>query len=190
MGLFLRNCTEFSRTFKVNQDGFYEVPIPSSHLGIRGVQARLLSPYRTVDMVGKCQRCYKRCWCTSVQPESNAIFFHIHGGGFIAQTSKSHVTYLTQWSKDTGIPILSIDYSLAPQAPYPRGLEEVFFAYNWMLQNFPSLGTSGKSILIGGDSAGGNLALGITYLCIKNSIRQPDNLLLIYPSLLVSIKNS
>ena len=63
-------------------------------------------PYRTVDMIGNCQACFNNCKCSTIQPESNAIFLHMHGGGFISQTSKSHQTYLIQWSKDTGIPIL------------------------------------------------------------------------------------
>ena len=53
-----------------------------------------------------------------------------------------------------------------------------------MLQNLASLGTNGKFILVGGDSAGGNFAMGLTYLCIKEGIRAPDNLVLMYPSLL------
>ena len=44
----------------------------------------------------------------------------MHGGGFIAQTSKSHQSYLRQWSRNLNMPIFSVDYSLAPQAPFPR----------------------------------------------------------------------
>ena len=65
-----------------------------------------------------------------------------------------------------------------------RALEEIFFAYNWMLQNFPALGTSGKFILVGGDSAGGNFSVGLTLMCMKNGIRLPDSLILMYPALL------
>jgi len=82
------------------------------------------------------------------------------------------------------MPIFSVDYSLAPQAPFPRALEEIFFAYNWMLQNFPALGTSGKFILVGGDSAGGNFSASLTLMCMKNGIRLPDSLILMYPALL------
>ena len=96
-----------------------DVPIPSSHVGQKPVRARLLSPFRTVDMIGNCKSCFQICSC-KVQPSSDAIFFHMHGGGFIAQTSKSHQSYLRQWSRNLGLPILSVDYSLAPQAPYLR----------------------------------------------------------------------
>lgn len=50
--------------------------------------------------------------------------------------------YLKSWSQDLGVPILSVDYSLAPDAPFPRALEECFYAYCWALRNHHLLGTS------------------------------------------------
>lgn len=50
--------------------------------------------------------------------------------------------YLKSWSQDLGVPILSVDYSLAPEAPFPRALEECFYAYCWALRNHHLLGTS------------------------------------------------
>ena len=52
------------------------------------------------------------------------------------------------------MPILSINYALAPELPYPRALEECFFAYVWALNNLEKLGTIGKHIALVGDSAG------------------------------------
>ena len=43
-----------------------------------------------------------------------------------------------------------------------------------MLQNFPALGTNGKFILVGGDSAGGNFSAGLTLMCMQNDIRLPE----------------
>lgn len=48
--------------------------------------------------------------------------------------------YLRHWAHDLNVPILSVDYSLAPAAPFPRALEEVFFAYAWALKNADKLG--------------------------------------------------
>ncbi len=166
------------------EDGtMLDVPIPSCYIGVKPIHARLISPYRTVDMMGDCMSCIRRCQC-EVQPKSRAIFFHLHGGGFIAQTSKSHETYLRKWSRDNGVPILSVDYSLAPEAPYPRALEEIFYAYCWMQRNLDVLGTTGEFVLIGGDSAGGNFSAGITIKCLTLGLRAPDAMLLMYPSLL------
>ena len=48
--------------------------------------------------------------------------------------------YLRQWSLQLDVPIVSIDYSLAPEAPFPRALEECVMAYAWMLLNMEQLG--------------------------------------------------
>lgn len=48
--------------------------------------------------------------------------------------------YLRQWSYELDVPIVSIDYSLAPEAPFPRALEECTMAYSWILQNLELLG--------------------------------------------------
>lgn len=62
--------------------------------------------------------------------------------------------YLRYWAKELKIPILSIDYSLAPDAPYPQALNEIYFAYVWALNNLHKLGTTGAKICFSGDSAG------------------------------------
>ena len=78
------------------------------------------------------------------------------------------------------VPILSIDYSFAPEAPFPRALEEVFYAYCWALNNPEMLGSTGENIVFVGDSAGGNLATACTIKCIEMGIRKPKGLLNIY----------
>lgn len=61
----------------------------------------------------------------------------------MAQSSKSHECYLRHWAKEVQVPILSIDYSLAPEAPYPRAHEEVTYVYAWVLKNYHLLGSTG-----------------------------------------------
>lgn len=48
--------------------------------------------------------------------------------------------YLRNWSKELSVPVLSVDYSLSPEAPFPRALEECFYAYCWALNNSHLLG--------------------------------------------------
>ncbi|XP_059082509.1 hormone-sensitive lipase-like [Tigriopus californicus] len=172
------------------QGAAFQVPVPKSHLGPgKAVQVRLISPFRSEGMIGKCSNCVPNVWPGSncscqITPESDAIFLHLHGGGFVSQTSKSHEPYLKAWAKTLGIPILSVDYSLAPEAPFPRAVEEVLFAYCWMRNNFKLLGTTGRKVIIGGDSAGGNLSVGLILQCIQLSLPKPDHLVAFYPSLL------
>lgn len=82
---------------------------------------------------------------------SDVLVIHCHGGGFVAQTSKSHEVYLKRWAFSLEVPLLSIDYSHAPQAPFPRALEEVVYAYAWALKHSTTLlgSTAKKVIFIG-----------------------------------------
>lgn len=126
----------------------------------------------------------------SALPESNALIFHCHGGGFVAQSSKSHELYLRDWAVSLKVPILSIDYSLAPDAPFPRAVEEVFYAYCWAIKNANFLGTTAEKIVLCGDSAGANLCLTIAIKCIELGIKKPDGIFLAYCPVRVSFDPS
>ena len=134
----------------VNTITYFKVPVPKSHVKRKWVSVRLIADYRTKEMLGSCG-CTTRLTCNCVYPElKDTVIFHVHGGGFISQTSKSHLDYLHQWAKQLSVPILTVDYSLAPEAAYPRALEEVFYCYCWMLNNFNKIGTTGKRIIFAG----------------------------------------
>lgn len=104
----------------------------------------------------------------------------MHGGGWAAQTSRSHELYLRQWAKEINSPILSIDYSLAPEAPFPRAIEEIFYAYCWALENLSLLGTTGERIVFAGDSAGSNLITSLIVKLIDEGIPLPHGIVNIY----------
>ena len=110
------------------------------------------------------------------------LLLHIHGGGFVAQSPKSHEVYLRNWAKELRLPILSIDYSLAPEAWFPRAVDECFHVYMWALQHRAELG-AGRSggIVIAGDSAGGNLAVAVALKAVMSGVRIPDGVVCAYP---------
>jgi len=87
----------------------------------------------------------------------------------VSQTSRSHEIYLRNWTVTLGVPILSIDYSLAPEAPYPRALEEVLYAYAWALKHANTLlgSTARKVILVGKTKI--NLSLYVSFCRLINS---------------------
>lgn len=125
---------------------------------------------------------------------SDLLIIWVHGGGFVSQTTVSHEGYLKEIAVELDAPILSIDYSLIP---FPRALEEIFYTYCWALENTEFLGSTGKKIIMMGDSAGSNLACGCIIKCIEAGIRIPDQLVNFYgffyvefsvsPSRLVSV---
>ncbi|XP_061597569.1 hormone-sensitive lipase-like [Cololabis saira] len=120
------------------------------------------------------------------QPRSPWLLIHFHGGGFVAQTSRSHEHYLRSWSKELGVPILSVDYSLSPEAPFPRALEECFYAYSWALNNCHLLGSTAERVCLAGDSAGGNLCITVSMRALAYGIRVPDGIMAAYPATLLT----
>lgn len=120
------------------------------------------------------------------QPLSPWLLIHYHGGGFVAQTSKSHENYLRIWSKELSVPILSIDYSLSPEAPFPRALEECFYSYCWALKNCHLLGSTAERVCLAGDSAGGNLCITVSMKAISCGVRVPDGIMAAYPATLLT----
>lgn len=163
------------------QDGtVIDIPIPSAHIGTKALQVRLMSSLARENMVG-----VPKNNKTPLAGKSRGLIVHCHGGGFVAQSSRSHEIYLREWTQQLEIPILSVDYSLAPDAPFPRALEEVFYAYCWAVNHCELLGTTGENIILAGDSAGGNLCTGVAMKCIEYGMRPPNGIFLAYVPLLV-----
>ncbi|KAL3211360.1 hypothetical protein MRX96_036463 [Rhipicephalus microplus] len=123
---------------------------------------------------------------SDVLPPSHGLILHFHGGGFIAQSAESHEIYLKDWARLVNVPILSVDYSLSPESPYPRALEEVTFVYGWVLNNCHKLGWTGERICLAGDSAGGNLCLALSLKMIQLQLRRPDAMFCAYTPVMLN----
>jgi acetyl esterase/lipase len=70
---------------------------------------------------------------SSTLTSPNTLVVHFHGGGFIAMSSYSHQEYTRKWAQQTGYAILSVDYRLARDDPYPASFLDCWDAYNWAL---------------------------------------------------------
>ncbi len=107
---------------------------------------------------------------------------YIHGGGFVfGDLDSEHDRCLTYLSH-ANIVIVSVDYRLAPEHPYPAALEDCFDALRWLIDKAGELGVDPKRIGIGGASAGGALAAGLALRCRDEGIAVAAQLL-IYPAL-------
>ena len=106
------------------------------------------------------------CCGGSGNPKKNIdtpIILHIHGGGFISMSPDSHSYYCRVWANQLNIPVFSIDYRLAPAHPFPAANDDVWQVYHWIAKYAKRhLGLNVTKIILAGDSAGGNLALGLT----------------------------
>ena len=73
------------------------------------------------------------------------------GGGMSTCTPLSHLGYLKQWSKELNLPIVSVEYSLAPEFKHPTALNEISKVYKWLLTNSHQIGLKNDKIIVGGD---------------------------------------
>lgn len=119
---------------------------------------------------------------------ATALIVHFHGGGFISQSSGGHLVYLKEWAADVpDAVILSVDYRLAPENPYPAALDDCLYAYQWALENTTILGTKAERVVLCGDSAGGNLAVAVALKAQTYGLRAADGIALAYPALYVNV---
>ena len=114
----------------------------------------------------------------------NKVIIHVHGGGFISMSTESHQVYTNVWARDLQVPVYSVDYRLAPEFPFPAGLDDVWQAFHWILTHGEDeLNLDPVSYVLVGDSAGGNLVLALTYKILQSNLRPPSGIVLAYPAL-------
>jgi acetyl esterase len=90
------------------------------------------------------------------------VFFH--GGGWVVGSLNSHDAVCRSLANQSGHAVLSVGYRLAPEDPFPAGLEDCIRATLWAHQNADEIGIDPTRIAVGGDSAGGNLAAVVAQL--------------------------
>ncbi|RNL66069.1 alpha/beta hydrolase [Nocardioides marmoriginsengisoli] len=82
----------------------------------------------------------------------------IHGGGMALGDLDSHDGACRHLAELAGVQVLSIDYRLAPEHPFPAAVEDCFAAYQWLVKNADALNADPERLAVGGDSAGGLLS--------------------------------
>ncbi len=86
------------------------------------------------------------------------LLVYLHGGGWVIGDLESHDNVCRALANGSGHAVLSVDYRLAPEHPFPAPLEDCVTALTWAHENAASLGCRADRLAIGGDSAGANLA--------------------------------
>ncbi|CUY20330.1 Lipase 2 [Serratia marcescens] len=106
-----------------------------------------------------------------------------HGGGWCLGSLALYDRPCQALANATGRVILSVDYRLAPESPFPQPLEDVYRALCWVAQQAPQLGIDAKRLAVGGDSAGGNLVAAVALLARDRGGPHIERQLLLYPAL-------
>ena len=89
---------------------------------------------------------------------------YIHGGGFVAGSLELYDADCRRIAAEVGAVVFSVDYRLAPEHPFPAGLEDCYATLVWLADQAGELGVDPDRIAVGGESAGGGLAAGVALL--------------------------
>ena len=119
------------------------------------------------------------------RPRGNDIqlpcLIYMHGGGWIIGDLDSHDEVCVDIALDGDCQVISLDYGLSPENKFPKALYQCHEIFNEVFENADAFNIDKKRLSIGGDSAGGNLALSTTLLMMKNGSPLPLYQFLIYP---------
>ena len=112
-------------------------------------------------------------------PVPTVVFFH--GGGFVIGDLETHDDHTRLLCHQAGVAVLSIDYRLAPEHPFPAAYDDCLAATVWAIEHIDQLGGDANRVGVAGDSAGGNLAAAVALSARDAGITLKAQLLL-YPA--------
>jgi acetyl esterase len=115
--------------------------------------------------------------------ESAAVLVYHHGGGHTIGSLASHDGVCRRLARGSGCVVVSVDYRLGPEHPFPAAIEDAAAAFEWVEENAAGLGWDPSRLAVGGDSAGGNLTAVICHRRRDAGRPQPALQLLIYPAM-------
>ena len=117
-------------------------------------------------------------------PEGHAPFpvlVYFHGGGWVIGSLETHDGLCRHLANAAGAVVVSVDYRLAPEHPFPASGEDAYAATRWVAANAAVIGGDAKRIAVGGDSAGGNLAAVVSLMARDRGGPPLVFQLLVYP---------
>ncbi|WP_435592948.1 alpha/beta hydrolase [Nocardia sp. bgisy118] len=109
------------------------------------------------------------------------VFFH--GGGYVLGDVNTHDEPCRMLCRYAEVQVLSVDYRLAPEHPFPAGVDDALAAFRWAVAHASALGADPERIAVGGDSAGATLCAAIAQVTTREGGPVPALQLLLYPSI-------
>lgn len=122
-------------------------------------------------------------WYRQPSSDSRAAVLYLHGGGMIVGSVHIFDGPVSRYVARTGVPMLSLQYRLAPEHPHPTPVEDAYAGLAWLAGHAAELGIDPARIAVMGDSAGGGLAAGVAILSRDRKGPAVARQLLIYPML-------
>ncbi len=126
----------------------------------------------------------RRIFCRLYRPRADRalpVLVYFHGGGWVWASVDTHDRLAREYAAGAGVAVLSVDYALSPEAKFPQALEECAAVVRHLARHGADWGLDPSRILLGGDSAGGNLALAAALLLRDTGGPRPCGVLATYP---------
>lgn len=113
---------------------------------------------------------------------SGKVLIFFHGGGWVTGNIDTYTPICANMAKVTGCTVVSVDYRLAPENPFPAGLEDCYYVTEEILADPCIVDCALGDITLIGDSAGGNLAAAVSLMARDKGTFLPERQILIYPA--------
>ncbi|MBU2514581.1 alpha/beta hydrolase [bacterium] len=117
-----------------------------------------------------------------IEKEMLPVIVFFHGGGWVQGNLDSHDNLVRYLANRSDSIVVAVDYRLAPEHPFPAGLEDSYAALLWVSENAASFGGDSAKIAVMGDSAGGNFAAAISLMARDKNGPKILRQVLVYPA--------
>lgn len=117
-------------------------------------------------------------WVVAENSAPDRRLLYLHGGSWMSGSPDGYRPMAGRIARATGYSVFVADYRLAPEHPFPAGLEDCVRACRWMRDHGPDATSRAMDVVVAGDSAGGNLALA-TFLKLKDQADDPPRALVV-----------
>lgn len=156
--------------------------VPAMRDGMRQIGATLPAPIVRIDAHRAGEVPLRLYRPNEFAPEGAPLLIFLHGGGWLLGDLDSHDAICRNLAVRIGCPVLGVAYRLAPEHPFPAGLDDCLEAFRWARDNAASLGCDADRIALGGESAGANLAAVATVKLRDRGEALPAFQVLIHPA--------
>lgn len=121
-------------------------------------------------------------WVLAAGARPDHRILYVHGGSWMSGSPDGYRPLAARISRETGCAVFVVDYRLAPEHPFPAGLDDCADAWRWLAANGPESAAPAAALYLAGDSAGGNLAVAAALRLRDGGERLPDAVAVLSPA--------
>lgn len=141
--------------------------VPTDMMALMDLPVGELGEVRDVSMPGPAGAIPLRLYDRRTEREAGPVVVYYHGGGFCAGGIDSHAGFTAEMARVLDLPVISVEYRLAPENPWPAAPDDAEAAARWIAENGAAFGRELTGLIVAGDSAGGDLTI-VTAVALRD----------------------